>query len=110
MGKHKVDSAAVNVESIAAWVVAEEATAERLEQRRHRHRRALDMPAGPARRSDAGWARPARLVGLRWLPQDEVHRIALVRSDIDARAGQHLVERTVRERPIARRPGQRVHG
>ena len=109
MGKDEIDSAAVNVEDIAARVVALQAAAERLEQRRHRHRRALDMPAGAPRRGDAGRARPARLVRLRGLPQDEVHRVALVRRDIDARAGQHLVERAMRERPVARRPGQRVH-
>ena len=67
------------------------------------------MPAGSPGRGDAGGARPARLARLRGLPQDEVHRIALVRRDIDTRASQHLVERAMRERPIARRPGQRVH-
>ena len=68
------------------------------------------MPAGAARRGDPGRARPARLFRLRRLPQDEIHRIALVRGDVDARARQHLVERAVRERAIARRARQRVHG
>src|ERR1700733_3304806 len=67
------------------------------------------MPAWAPRCSDAGWAWPARLVGLRWLPQDEVHRIALVRRDVDPRAGEHLVERAMGEGPVTRRPWQRIH-
>ena len=109
VGKDEVDPAAVNVEHIAVRVVAFEAAAERLEQRRHRHRRALDMPAGTPRRSDASRARPAWLVRLRGLPQHEIHRVAFVRRDVDPCAGQHLVERTVGERPVARRAGKPIH-
>ena len=60
-----------------------------------RHRRAFDVPARPARRRDARRRRPRRLAGLRRLPQHEVHGVALVGRDIDARAGDHLVERTI---------------
>src|SRR5271167_2126217 len=98
MRKHEIDSAAVDVESIAARVVALQAAAEGLEQGRHRHRRALDMPAWAPERGDAGRAWPARLVRLRGFPQDEVHRVAFIRGDVDARAGQHLVERAMGER------------
>ena len=110
VGKDEIDPAAVDIEDVAARVVAGKAAAKGFEQRRHRHRRALDMPAWAPRCGDAGGARPARLVGLRWLPQDEVHRIAFVRRDLDARASQHLVKRAVSERPVARRPRQRIHG
>ena len=58
---------------------------------------------------DAARAVPARLLLLRRLPQHEIHRIALVGRDVDARARQHFVERSARERAIARRAGQRVH-
>ena len=67
------------------------------------------MPAGAARRGDPRRARPARLLRLRRLPQHEIHRVALVRGDVDARARQHLVERAARQRAIARRARQRVH-
>ena len=68
------------------------------EQLGHRHRRAFDVPARTAGRRDAAGARPSRLVRLRRLPQHEVHRIALVGRDVDARAGEHLVERAPRQR------------
>ena len=45
VGKYEIDPAAVNVEHIATRVVAFEAAAERLEQCRHRHCRAFDVPA-----------------------------------------------------------------
>src|SRR5258708_17091155 len=53
-------------------------------------------PAGPARRRDARGRRPRRLARLRRLPQHEIHRIALIGRDLDAGAGEHLVERTLR--------------
>ena len=65
-----------------------------------RHRRALDVPARPARRRNAGRRRPGRLAGLRRLPQHEIHRIALVGRDVDARAGDHLVKRALRQRAV----------
>src|SRR5580692_10355429 len=104
VGEDEIDPAAVDVEHIAARVVAGKTAAKWLEQRRHRHRRALDMPTWAAWRDDAGRTRPPGLVGLRGFPQDEVHRVAFVGRDIDARASQHLVERAMRERPVARRP------
>src|SRR6202020_1191884 len=45
MGKDEIDPAAVDIEDVAARVVAGKTAAERFEQRRHRHRRALDVPA-----------------------------------------------------------------
>ena len=68
------------------------------------------MPAGAPWSRNAGRARPARLAPLRWLPQDEVHRVALVGRDLDARARKHLVGRTPRQRAVARRAGKGAHG
>ena len=48
------------------------------------------------------WRRPGRLAGLRRLPQHEVHRVALVGRDLDARAGLHLVERALRQPAVVR--------
>ena len=67
-----------------------------------RHRRALDVPAGPARRRDAAGRRPGRLAGLGRLPQHEVHRPLLVGRDVDARAGLHLLQRAVGEPAVVR--------
>ena len=53
--------------------------------------------------------RPARLALLRGLPQHEIHLVLLVGGDVDARAGQHLVERAARQRAVARRLHLRVH-
>ena len=77
--EHEVVAAAVDVEAVA----------EDLE----RHRRALDVPAGPAR---APRRRPRRLAGLRRLPQREVDRAALALVDLDARAGALEQLRSVR--------------
>ena len=109
VGEDEVDPAAVNVERVADRVVALQPAAERLQELGHRHGRALDVPARAAGRCDAGRARPAGLVRLRRLPQHEIHRVALVGGDVDARAGQHLVERAAGERTVAWRAGQRVH-
>ena len=49
--------------------------------------------------------RPRRFARLRRLPQHEVHRVALVGRDLDARAGDHLVERAAREFPVFRKRG-----
>ena len=65
---------------------------EGLAEELRRHRRALDVPAGPAA---APRARPGRLasllvLGRDRLPEREVHRVALARVDLDARAGDHV--------------------
>ena len=109
MREDEVDAAAVNVEDVLRGIVAGKAAAERLQQQGHRHRRAFDMPARSAGRSDAAGARPSRLVRLGGLPQHEVHRVALVGRDVDAGAGQHLVERAPRQRAVTRDAGKRVH-
>ena len=98
----KVDAAAMDVEDVLVGVVAFQPAAERLEQLGHRHGRAFDMPARPAEPGDACRRRPARLARLRRLPQHEVHLVALVGGDVDAGAGQHLVERAPRQRAVAR--------
>ena len=81
--KHQIDAAAVDVEGLAEMLP--------------RHRRAFDVPARTARRSDVARRRPRRLAAVRRLPQHEIHRVALVGRDIDARAGDHLVERPLRQ-------------
>src|SRR5512147_495972 len=75
----EVDAAAMDVEGLAEMLP--------------RHGRAFDMPAGTPRCRDAGRRRPRRLAWLRRLPQNEVHRVALVGRDLDAGAGDHLVKR-----------------
>jgi hypothetical protein len=69
----------------------------RTEQRRA-HRRALDVPAGPAL---APARRPFRLVGLGPLPQHEVERVLLGGIDVDALAGAQLVQRFAGELAVA---------
>ena len=98
--EHEVVAAAVDVEALA----------EDLE----RHRRALDVPARPAR---APRRVPGRLARLRRLPQREVDRAALRarRPRRARRALEQLVERAVRQRAVVReacrprstRPGPR---
>ncbi len=56
------------------------------------------MPAGPPAPPRAV---PARKIGGRGLPQDEVHGVALVWRDLNARAGDHLIERAAGEAAIA---------
>jgi hypothetical protein len=87
-GKHQIDAAAVDVEGLAQMPV--------------RHGRALDVPPGPAQRLDAARARPGRLARARRLPQHEVHGVALVGRYLDAGAGQHLVQRSVRQLAVVR--------
>ena len=91
MRKNEIDAAAVNVEGLAEMLPG--------------HGRALDVPARPARRLDAGRRRPAWLVRLRRLPQHEVLRIFLVRRDLDAAACDHLVKRPFRELAVIRHRG-----
>ena len=94
--KHQVDTATMNVELLAEVLPG--------------HCRAFDVPAGTAFRLDAGRRRPRRLAWLRRLPQHEVGVVALVWGDIDAGAGDHLVERAFRQGAIARHHGIRsVH-
>ncbi len=81
--EHEIDAAAVDVEGLAEMLP--------------RHRRAFDVPARPARRPDAGGDGHAGSPRLRRLPQHEIHRVALVGRDVDARARDHLVERTLGE-------------
>jgi hypothetical protein len=61
-----------------------------LAEQLRRHRRAFDVPAGPA---PAPRRFPRRLAGLGRLPQHEVERVALGFVDLDARAGAQVVER-----------------
>ena len=49
------------------------------------------MPARPTRRGDPGGALPCRFAGPGGLPQHEIHGVALVGRDLDARARQHFV-------------------
>ena len=65
-------------------------------------------PDGPGAAMPAGLGQPGSF-GFEGFHKHEVHRVALVGRDVDARAGQHLVERAMRERPVARRARQRVH-
>ena len=56
----------------------------------------------PGRPASAPRARPGRLARLRRLPQHEVLRVLLVGRDLDAGAGDHLVERAMRQPAIVR--------
>src|SRR5438874_1304964 len=78
----EIDAAAVDVEHLAKMLPA--------------HGRALDMPAGSAGTRNPGGRGPCGLSSLRGLPQHEIHRVALVRSDLDARACDHLIEGATR--------------
>src|SRR5512146_1548398 len=85
MRKDEIEPAAMNVEALAEMGLA--------------HRRAFDMPAGPAA---APGAIPSRQSGGRRLPQDEIRRIALIVRDLDPRAGDHLVAVAARELAVLR--------
>src|SRR5690606_28139543 len=89
VGKDQVDAAAVDVESLAQVPPG--------------HGRTFDMPARPT--ATPGGV-PAALGVVRRLPQDEVHRVLLVWSDIDTRACQHLVHAAPGEPAIT---GHRRH-
>jgi hypothetical protein len=88
--EREVDPAAVDVELEA--------------QQRLGHRRALDVPAGPARAP--GRLPRGVLVGLRALPEREVERVLLAVGTLDALALVHLVHVAVRERAVL---GQGAH-
>src|SRR5262249_8206397 len=80
-------------------VVAAAVDVEALPQQVERHRRALDVPAGPAL---APGRVPRRLPRLGRLPEREVDRVALALVDVDARAGrlEEIVQPAVRELPV----------
>src|SRR5512134_1523771 len=63
------------------------------------HRRALDVPAGPAAPPRAV---PAGVALARRLPKDEVGRVFLVRSYLDAGADDHILQRAPRQRAVFR--------
>src|SRR5437868_3142002 len=84
--KDVVDAAGMDVEALAQVL--------------HAHRRALDVPAGPAR---AERSLPRLLFRLARLPEDEVARIVLaVVIDVDARPGLEALDVEMRKRAIAR--------
>ncbi len=92
--EHEVDAAAMDVEALAEMLPC--------------HRGAFDVPAGTALGDDARRRRPGRLAGFGRLPQHEVGDVALVGRDIDSGAGDHLVERALCQRAVARQ--HRVRG
>ena len=84
----EVGSAAVDIQGVADVVAA--------------HCRALDMPAGSAL---AERGIPVRLTGLGSLPDCEVHRVALLVADLDARACLEVLKRHVGQLAILRELG-----
>ena len=85
--KHVVGPTGVDVEPIA--------------QQRHRHRRALDMPARESRTPRAG--PHLETVLARRLPQREVPRVSLARIDLAARPRQKLISRVPRQPAVSRK-------
>ena len=83
VGELQVQAPAVNVKGGAQQIKA--------------HRRAFDMPAGPA---PAPWAVPARFIRVRGFPQDKIHRIALVGRNLDPGASDHVIDRAPRKLAI----------
>ena len=83
----QVHAAAVDVEVLA--------------EQRAAHRRALDVPAGPAAAVGAVPLGVVRLVGLGRLPQHEVERVVLAVEHGHALAGAQLVERLARQLAVA---------
>ncbi len=79
----QVEAAAVDVEGLAQRVLA--------------HRRAFDVPAGPAA---APRAVPAGLVRGRRLPQHEIAGVFLVGRDLDAGAGDQVGAAAPRQRAV----------
>ena len=68
-----------------------------------RHRGAFDVPAGPAR---SPRRIPARLAGLRRLPQHEVERVVLGLVDLDPRTAAQILGPAIRQRSVGR---ERAH-
>ncbi|MNU40832.1 hypothetical protein D3C71_295550 [compost metagenome] len=85
VGEDQVDAAAVDVD--------------RQTQGLFDHGRAFDVPAGTTL---APGRRPGRLVRLGRLPQDEVVGVLLVGGDLDAGAGDHVVQIATRQRAVGR--------
>src|SRR5206468_12233945 len=78
--------------ALVVWkdqVLAATVEVERLSEIFHGHRRTLDVPA---RTSGTPRAVPRWLARLRAFPEREITRIALALVDLDARAGEELVE------------------
>src|SRR2546421_8871715 len=86
VAEDQVATAAVNVDLLA--------------QVAHRHRRALDVPAGPARPEPR---RPAWLAGAGWAPEREIQPVALgARPD----PAQQLLLPQLAQHRAARPPGE----
>ena len=81
--EHQVVAAAMDVETLAQQVIG--------------HGRALDVPA---RTAPAPGRVPPRQVIRRGLPQHKIHRVALVGGHLDPRPGDHVVDRTARQRAV----------
>src|SRR5260370_42539369 len=71
---------------------------EPLAQKRHRHRRAFDVPAREAWAPRAGPDLEAVLAGR--LPQREVARVTLARGDLAPRSGEQLCGAVARPPPL----------
>src|SRR5690242_6602719 len=85
MREDQIGAATVNVNLVA--------------ERLTRHRRALDMPAGPP---FAPWTLPPWLARFGGLPEGEVARVVLALVRLDARPCQHRLGVAPRKLPIAR--------
>src|SRR5258708_31639347 len=82
---------------------------EPLAQKRHRHRRAFDVPAREAWAPRAGPDLEAVLAGR--LPQREGARVTLARVDLAPRSGEQLVRAVARQPPLGWEAGDAVvHG
>jgi hypothetical protein len=88
---HVVDAAGVDVEALAEVL--------------HRHRRALDVPAGEPHAPRGVPLLQPRAAGRAELPQGEVGRVALVRHVLHPPGGLQVVEVEVGELGVAREGG-----
>src|SRR5260370_30319398 len=79
---------------------------EPLAQKRHRHRRAFDVPAREARAPRAGPELEAVLAGR--LPQREVARVTLAGGDLAPWSGEQLVGGVARQPPVGGGAGEVV--
>ena len=53
----------------------------------------------PGRPRPQGLSQPGRFVG-RWLPQNEIHRVLFVWRNLDPCPGDHVIDRTTRQRAV----------